>query len=166
MPLVLARIDDRLIHGQVTVGWATHLEPDLILLANNEIAADDWQTEVYSSSVPPHIKVSILSLAEAANELLKSEQSPEKILLLTGSLAEMAGLSSMGVPLRKINVGGLHFSPGKKEMLPFVYLGRQDFLPLRNLLAKDVPIHAQQVPGGFECEIDSGKVDEMEDLFR
>ncbi len=66
MPLVLARIDDRLIHGQVTVGWATHLKPDRILLANNEIAADDWQCQVYASSVSPGIEVCILSLAEAA----------------------------------------------------------------------------------------------------
>ena len=66
MPVVLARIDDRLIHGQVTVGWSERLRPDRILLANNAIAADTWQTRVYSSTVPPHIQVSILPVAKAA----------------------------------------------------------------------------------------------------
>jgi len=79
MPVVLARVDDRLIHGQVTVGWATHLKPHRILLANNEIAADDWQSEVYASSVPREIAVSILSLAESAVFLKKDEHQGEKV---------------------------------------------------------------------------------------
>ena len=165
MPLLLARIDDRLIHGQVTVGWATHLKPDRILLANNEIAADDWQCQVYSSSVSPGIEVSILSLAETAAFLLNPDHNSEKTILLTGSTSEMAGLVGIGVTISEVNVGGLHFGPGKKEMLPFVYLGGEDFFPLRQLLAKGIKLSAQQVPGGFEHNIDQKDLDEMEDKF-
>ena len=55
MPVVLARIDDRLIHGQVTVGWSELLRPDRIILANNAIAADSWQNRSLSGSIksPP-----------------------------------------------------------------------------------------------------------------
>ncbi len=165
MPLLLARIDDRLIHGQVTVGWATHLKPDRILLANNEIAADDWQCQVYASSVSPVIAVSILSLAEAAAFLRNPDNSSEKTILLTGSTGEMAGLAGIGVTLSEVNVGGLHFGPGKKEMLPFVYLGHQDFIPLRQLLQKGIKLSAQQVPGGLEHNIDLSDLDEMEVQF-
>ena len=63
MGVVLARIDDRLIHGQVTVGWCQKLRPDRILLADNAIAADEWQSEIYRCSVPPSIAVSVLSIA-------------------------------------------------------------------------------------------------------
>ncbi len=165
MPLMLARIDDRLIHGQVTVGWATHLKPDRILLANNEIAADDWQCQVYASSVSPGIEVCILSLAEAAALLRNPDHNPDKTILLTGSTSEMAGLVGIGVSISEINVGGLHFGPGKKEMLPFVYLGPQDFFPLRQLLTKGIKLSAQQVPGGFEYNIDQKDLDEMEGQF-
>ena len=165
MPLLLARIDDRLIHGQVTVGWATHLKPDRILLANNEIAADDWQCQVYASSVSPGVEVSILSLAEAASFLRKTDHESEKIILLTGSASEMAGLAGIGVTLKEVNVGGLHFGPGKKEMLPFVYLGLQDFIPLHQLLEKGIRLSAQQVPGGLEHNIDQKDLDEMEGKF-
>jgi mannose/fructose/N-acetylgalactosamine-specific phosphotransferase system component IIB len=165
MPLLLARIDDRLIHGQVTVGWATHLKPDRILLANNEIAADEWQCQVYGSSVSPDVAVSILSLAEATAFLHNPDHSAEKIILLTGSSSEMAGLAGMGVDLGTVNVGGLHFSPGKKEMLPYVYLGRQDIIPLRQLLDKGITLSAQQVPGGLEHGIDGSDLDEMEGHF-
>ena len=165
MPLLLARIDDRLIHGQVTVGWATHLKPDRILLANNEIAADEWQCEVYASSVSPGVEVSILSLAEAASFLRNPQNESEKTILLVGSASEMAGLVGIGVTLKKVNVGGLHFGPGKKEMLPFVYLGIQDFIPLRQLLDKGIKLLAQQVPGGVEHNIEQIDLDEMEGKF-
>ena len=165
MPLLLARIDDRLIHGQVTVGWATHLKPDRILLANNEIAADEWQCQVYASSVSPEVQVSILSLAETAAFLKSPARQDEKTILLTGSVSEMAGLSGIGVALDQVNVGGLHFGPGKKEMLPFVYLGRLDFLPLRQLLDKGIRLSAQQVPGGLEHNIELSDLDEMENQF-
>lgn len=165
MPLVLARIDDRLIHGQVTVGWATNLKPDRILMANNEIAADEWQCAVYASSVSPDVQVSILSIAEAASFLLNPENSDERILLLTGSAGEMAGLAGMGLSLSQVNVGGLHFGPGKKEMLPFVYLGRLDFTPLRQLLERGITLSAQQVPGGMEHTIDLFALTEMEERF-
>ncbi len=165
MALVLARIDDRLIHGQVTVGWATHLKPDRILLANNEIAADDWQCAVYSSSVSPDMQVSILSMAEAAAFLMSPDHKHEKIILLTGSAGEMAGLAGMGVNLKKVNVGGLHFGTGKKEMLPYVYLDRLDFNPLNQLLEKGFKLSAQQVPGGLQHNIDKVSLAEMEGKF-
>ncbi len=165
MPLVLARIDDRLIHGQVTVGWAMHLKPNRIVLANNEIAADPWQCSVYSSGVSPEMDVSILSIAEAASFLLNPEQESERIILLTGSAGEMAGLIGMGLSLDKVNVGGLHFGPGKKEMLPFVYLSRVDFNPLRQMLERGIKLSAQQVPGGLEHDINLEDLAEMEGRF-
>jgi len=77
----------------------------------------------------------------------------------------MANLVGMGLDLDVVNVGGLHFGTGKKEMLPFVYLGRQDFAPLHQLLEKGVRLSAQQVPGGVEHEIGGRDVAEMEERF-
>jgi len=165
MTLVLARVDDRLIHGQVTVGWATHLQPSRLLLANNEIAADAWQSEVYAASVPHEIEVSILSLAETAAYLKRTADRKERVLLLTASVGEMAHLATMGVPFERINLGGLHYSSGKKEMLPFVYLGEDDLPPLRQLLNRGIRLQAQQVPGGMEHEVNAEEVRRMEGRF-
>lgn len=165
MTLVLARVDDRHIHGQVTVGWATHLRPDHICLANNEIAADVWQSQVYEASVPPDIAVSILSLAEAASFLKRTADQDQRVLLLTGSIGEMAHLAAMGVPFAEINLGGLHFSSGKKEMLPFIYLGNEDLNPLSQLRERGIRLLAQQVPGGLAQEIDDNEIRSMEEKF-
>lgn len=165
MPVVLARIDDRLIHGQVTVGWSEQLRPDRIILANNAIAADSWQTRVYSSTVPPDIKVSILPVAKTAATLADLDQSEERVLLLTGSPEEMAELVRIGVPIEEVNVGGLHFSAGKREMLPFVYVDRQDLKAFSRLLEMGATLSAQQVPGGREYPLAEEQLTEMGDNF-
>jgi len=165
MPVALARIDDRMIHGQVTVGWGRQLRPDLLLLANNAIAADDWQHRVYASSVPPEIAVEILSVAAAAARLAAAEESGERVLLLTGSPGEMAELVRLGAPIGAVNVGGLHFAGGKQEMLPFVYVDRQDVIALGRLLRAGVTLSAQQVPGGREYPVGDEQLDRMEDII-
>jgi len=165
MPVVLARIDDRLIHGQVTVGWSEKLRPDRILLANNAIAADPWQKRVYSSTVPPDIEVSILPVSKAAASLTQPEHLEERVLLLTGSPEEMAELVRIGVPVSEVNVGGLHFGAGKREMLPFVYVDRQDLRAFSRLLEMNTTLSAQQVPGGREFLLDLAQIQEMGEKF-
>ncbi len=161
MPVVLARIDDRLIHGQVTVGWSEKIRPDRILLANNVIAADPWQSRIYASTVPPDIQVSILPVAQAAASLADEGHLDERVLLLTGSVAEMSELVRIGVPVNQINVGGLHFSAGKKEMLPFVYVDGQDLKAFARLLEMGTTLSAQQVPGGREFLLEQEDINEM-----
>ena len=161
MPVVLARIDDRLIHGQVTVGWSRQLRPDWIILANNAIAADAWQSRVYASTVPPEIKVSILPVSRAAAELGNPQHLDERILLLTGSAEEMNELVRIGAPVAAVNVGGLHFAAGKREMLPFVFVNETDLRALNRLLDMGTMLWAQQVPGGREYTLDRQRLAEM-----
>ncbi len=161
MTVVLARVDDRFIHGQVTVGWCQKLRPDRLILANNAIAADSWQSQVYASSVPPWIKVSIISIAEAVTHMTSDAAQSESTLLLTGSLSDMADLVHLGAPIERVNLGGLHFGPGKRELHSFVYLDDLDLRALCRLREKGTTLFAQQVPGGREFSLDFAKIKEF-----
>lgn len=156
MPVVLARIDDRLIHGQVTAGWSPRVRPTHMILASNDVAADPWQSRVYASSVPPGIETSVLSIAGAASLLSKGGCGEGRAILLTASPGEMAELVRLGAPLASINLGGVHYKAGRIEMLPWVYVDAQDLVALRRLLEAGVEISAQQVPGGREVDVDAG----------
>ncbi len=162
MPVVLARVDDRLIHGQVTVGWSERLRPDRIVLASNEIAADPWQSRVYASTVPPAISVSVVSLARAAAFLRAPDAATERTIVLTASAAEMSDLAHLGAPLPGVNLGGMHFGAGKVEMLPFVFVDRRDLEALKRLLAAGLSLSAQQVPGGREYAVGAQQLAELE----
>jgi mannose/fructose/N-acetylgalactosamine-specific phosphotransferase system component IIB len=164
MPVILARIDDRLIHGQVVVGWCQKLRPDRIVLANDTIAADPWQSRVYGSSVPREISVSILSIVDAAAKLaVGGEFSDETVVLLAGNPMDMDQIIAAGADVDEVNVGGLHFSTGKVEMLPFVYVDRDDLSAMYTLLDRSVTLQAQQVPGGRHYHLNSDEISAMEE---
>lgn len=164
MPVILARIDDRLIHGQVVVGWCQKLRPDRIVLANDTIAADPWQSRVYGSSVPREIAVSILNVEAAAGKLAAGgEFSHEKVVLLAGNPQDMDQLIACGADVEEVNVGGVHFSTGKIEMLPFVYVDQGDLRAMSSLLGKGVSLQAQQVPGGRHYHLDYAEISAMEE---
>ncbi len=164
MDIVLARIDDRFIHGQVTVGWSQKLRPDRIVLANDAIAADPWQCRVYGSTVPPEITVAILDLETTAAAMRETngEFAAGRTILLTGSPADLYALHRKGRTLPEINVGGMHYSPGKQEMLPFVYVDPDDLVVLRAFLATGCLMTAQQVPGGKAIVVGENLIESME----
>jgi mannose/fructose/N-acetylgalactosamine-specific phosphotransferase system component IIB len=157
MSVVLARIDDRFIHGQVTVGWSQALRPDHIVLANDAIAADPWQGRVYATGVPPPTGVSVLDLAGSA-VALRERQGPlaaaRRIILLTGSPADMFELAVAGVAIPRVNVGGMHYAPGKLQMLPSVFVDLQDLAALRAFVRAGAAVSVQALPGAREVPVD------------
>lgn len=168
MKILLARIDDRFIHGQVTVGWSQKLSPDHILLSNNEIAADPWQVRVYRSAVPPGMRVSILSTSQTV-AVLKSEDGSrfrdERCILLVGNPADMLFVQRHGPPMAEINVGGMHYVEGKKQLLPFVYVDSRDLAVFHTLLDQGCRLVAQQLPGSKETHLDHSLLRSAEELF-
>lgn len=155
MPLCLVRIDDRLIHGQVVLGWSRALKPDRIVVANDRISQSSWERKFYTSSVPPHIKVSFLDLEETARQLLNNLFKNELVMILFESVRDVHEVIEMGVSLDDINVGGLHYRKGADELLPYVFLTNEDRGYLRELVKKSVTLTAQDIPGNSPRIINS-----------
>ena len=92
MTLVLYRIDDRLIHGQVVVGWGQPLDIDFIVLVDDDVAASDWEQELYRMGVPPEMEVYFHSAADAIAALAAYRADPRPGILLTGDIETMREL--------------------------------------------------------------------------
>jgi mannose/fructose/N-acetylgalactosamine-specific phosphotransferase system component IIB len=155
MPLCLVRIDDRLIHGQVVLGWARALKPDRIVVSNDRIAKNSWERKFYTSSVPSHIKVSFLELEEMARQLLNNLFKNESVMILFESVKDVHTVVEMGVSLSEINIGGLHYREGAHELLPYVFLTDEDKSYLRDLVKRSVTLLAQDIPGNHPRNINS-----------
>jgi mannose/fructose/N-acetylgalactosamine-specific phosphotransferase system component IIB len=155
MPLCLVRIDDRLIHGQVVLGWARALKPDRIVVANDRIAANSWERKFYTSSVPPNIRVSFLGLEETARQLLNNLFRNESVMILVESVQDVHAIVEFGVTLEEVNVGGLHYREGAHELLPYVFLTDEDKVYLRDLVKRGVRLTAQDIPGNTPRNINS-----------
>jgi len=143
--LALVRLDDRLIHGQVVVGWGQPLNVGFIVLVDDEVRNSTWEQDLYRMGVPASIEVLFVSLAEAERRLGEWEQDDRTGILLAGDIDTMAALVGTG-QIRKINIGGIHHRAGRSERLRYVYLTDEEAGKLRSLAANGVLVTAQDVP--------------------
>jgi len=147
MPIVLARVDDRLIHGQVVIGWGRPLGVDLIVLVDDQVAASPWEQDLYRMAVSPDIEVRFVTVADAATLMKDWQNGPRRGLLLTGNLETMAALHAADpVVAHRINLGGIHHRPGRRERLPYLYLTDDELQALFQLEAAGAEITAQDLP--------------------
>jgi D-glucosaminate PTS system EIIB component len=147
MAIVLSRIDDRLIHGQVVVGWGRALGIDLIILVDDQVAATPWEQDLYRMAVAPEIDVRFVTVAQAAQEMAGWQSNGKRGLILTGDLETMAALHAASPTIvHKINLGGIHHRAGRRERLPFVYLTDQELQTLQRLESEGAVITAQDLP--------------------
>jgi D-glucosaminate PTS system EIIB component len=146
MTLALYRIDDRLIHGQVVVGWGQPLNVTFIVLVDDEVRSSDWEQDLYRMGVPPSIEVRFASVDEAASELSAWEADPRVGILLVGDIDTAVALAERAPQVRRFNVGGVHHRTGRTERLRFVYLSEDEARKLRTLAARGVEVTAQDVP--------------------
>lgn len=146
MTLELFRIDDRLIHGQVVVGWGQPLGLKFIVLVDDGVATSDWEQELYRMGVPPEMDVYFHDVGGAAARIASYRSDPRIGLLLTGDIATMQRLANT-VALGAVNVGGIHSKPGRVQKLRYVFLSPDEAGELRALAARGVKVTAQDLPG-------------------
>jgi len=143
----LYRIDDRLIHGQVVVGWGQPLALEFIVLVDDEVAHSDWEQELYRMGVPPEMSVYFEDLTAAGQNLAGYQADDRRGLLLTADITSMAQLCDATGTIRRVNVGGIHHRPGRVQRLRYVFLSPQEEDALRALEARGIEVTAQDVPG-------------------
>lgn len=154
MPVDLYRIDDRLIHGQVVVGWGQPLNIGLIILVDDEVACCDWEQDLYRMGVPPEIELVFADVATAIRDHTKYASDPRHSILLTGNVAPMHALVTAVGNVRQVNVGGLHHRPGRLQKLRYVFLSEDEERELRRLASSGVKVTAQDVPGARPVPMD------------
>jgi mannose/fructose/N-acetylgalactosamine-specific phosphotransferase system component IIB len=147
MSVVLARVDDRLIHGQVVVGWAKSLEADCLVVANDAVAADPMQRQLLPMAVPPHIKVAIYRVREAADAMLAGRHDERRVILLFSSLQDAAAFHREGGALPRLNLGGIRQAPGRKPLRTAVSMSEDDVAVARQLMDAGCELTVQMVPG-------------------
>ena len=146
MTLVLVRVDDRLIHGQVSVGWAQALQPDRIILANDVVAGNPSLRGLYTMAIPAESSASLLTLSEAAEMLTDGAFAGDKAILVVESPGEVLTLREKGVEIHSVNVGGLHHTDGKRCLLPYVFVSEDDVKAFRKMLTMGMEVECRDVP--------------------
>lgn len=140
---LLFRVDDRLLHGQVALGWGGRLGTLHYLLADDRLAADPDAEMLYAAAAPPGCTVRVVPVAEAPGG---AGLDPGRTILLVRGVAEAAALLRDGVP-GPLNLGGLHGHAGARPLLPYLFLTAAEERLLADLAREGHAIHAQDLPG-------------------
>ncbi|MBS1128251.1 MAG: hypothetical protein H6R44_1166 [Nitrospirae bacterium] len=144
--IILARIDDRLIHGQVIEGWVNFLKATCILVADDKVAANPLQRSIMEISVPERLKVIIGKVEEICEKVRSSSLDAERAILLFSNPVDVVRCLKAGLSFPKINLGGLHFVPGKRKIMDVLAVDDADLEALQDILRQGVKVEIQTVP--------------------
>ena len=144
--VVFIRIDDRLIHGQVVEGWVNFLKATCILVADDRVAANTLQRSIMEISVPQGLKVAIGRVDDICSRLRTHPFDCERSILLFSNPADVQRALKLGLDCRNVNIGGMHYVPGKRKLMDMLAVDDSDLEALRNISAQGVKVEVQTVP--------------------
>jgi PTS system mannose-specific IIB component/fructoselysine and glucoselysine-specific PTS system IIB component len=154
VPVVLYRVDERLIHGQVVVGWGHELRPDRYIVVDDAIAESEWEQELYALGAPQG-EVGFVSVADARDRLDAWATEAARTVLLTRDIASMRSLldgRSAGVA---VNLGGVHAGSDRTHALEYLYLTERDRMDLRELERQGAVVTARNLPDAQQVPLDT-----------
>lgn len=154
MPIVLFRVDERLIHGQVVVGWGGPLHADRIVVADDEIAASPWEQELYCLGVPPEIDAVFVTVDDARRRI-PEWKGGRRVIVLVRDVATARRVAEGGVLAgEEVNLGGIHHAEGRTRVLPYLHLGPGDGDALREIAASGAEVSARDLPASRKVMLD------------
>lgn len=149
MPIVLFRVDERLIHGQVVVGWGGPLHADRMVVVDDELAASPWEQELYCLGVPAEIEARFLSVDEARAAVPTWQAEARRTIVLVRDVATAGRMARDGVLKGvEVNLGGIHFAQGRARILSYLHLRPDETEELRRIEAAGAQVAARDLPGG------------------
>lgn len=153
--IIHIRIDDRLIHGQVAARWSTGLGASRIMVANDEVAADEMQKGILRMVAPPGIATSIISKEKAATNILSGKYSNQKVLLVLKSPKDALDLMDRGLEIKEINVGNMAKRDNTVQIKKSLSITKDEFEDFKELGNRGVRLTARMVPDESEVLLEN-----------
>ena len=148
MKIVLVRVDDRLIHGQVALGWTRNVGATHIVVADDEVARDNTQKMLLQLATPVGVKSTVLSVSEAAAQLAAGKFGNDRVMVIVRGPHALLGLIEGGVSLTKVNVGNVRMAEGRERLTKEVAASPDEIEAWKKLDALGVKLEALWLPGG------------------
>ncbi len=138
------RVDNRLIHGQVTETWLPYLSATRVVVADDEAASNPLTRAAMGLCLPPQITIAVEPLSSA--DLAPEERRSERVLLLVREVSGAAAARGRGLQCDQLNLGNVHFGPDRRRITNSVFLSDAELDSLRSLAAAGMKIDLRAVP--------------------
>ena len=158
MNIVLARIDDRLIHGQVATVWSKATNCQRIIVCDDDVANYKIRATLLKQVAPAGMKSHVVTLDKAIRVYNNPKYENERCLLLFTKPASVLYLVEHGVDIKSVNIGGMSFHEGKKQVSSAVSVDQEDIDAFNKLHEKGIELEVRKV--------DTDKKQDMMELLK
>lgn len=146
MSIVLARVDNRLIHGQVLESWVPYVRANYIVVIDDNVANDTFRSQLMKAVVPSTIKLQICSHNQLTELCNNSELEKANVLVLFADPSSALRAYQMGFIFKALNLGNMHVGANKCCISKTLYMDAGDLNALERLAQRGVDISAQCIP--------------------
>ena len=145
--IVLARVDDRLIHGQVMTKWSKGMNTNALFVVDDATAKDPFMKDIYTMSTSnTGMTIKVLSIDEAVDYWNKSNFEDYKAILLFKSIAGAKEAIDKGLPVKRLNLGGIAKTKDSKFVIPNIAVRHEDMDTFKEVESKGIEVFFQVVP--------------------
>jgi mannose/fructose/N-acetylgalactosamine-specific phosphotransferase system component IIB len=155
--VVLVRVDNRLVHGQVLEAWLPALDAHGIVVADDEAAGNVLARSAMALAIPPRVKFECLRMDAAAEALKPGGRGPPspRTLVLLRDVRDALALYEKGVALPQLNIGNVHFAAGRQQVSPSVFLDAGEVRMLSQLAGQGTHVEIRAVPSDAPMTLDA-----------
>lgn len=143
--IVLTRIDNRLIHGQVATQWCGVVGANLLLVANDKVAADEFRQGLMNMAAPAYAQTRFFTIEKTINIIHKASAS-QHIAIICETPQDVLKLIEGGVPIKKVNIGNMHMAEGKRQVATSVAVDDADVAAFKKMQDMGVELEIKRVP--------------------
>lgn len=151
MAVVLARVDERLIHGQVALSWLRTYPVNLVIAVDDESAKDPLKTMLLKMAVSGTVACEVITVS-GAKELIEKNNN-KQIFLCTKNPSVYKELLKQNVEIPHINIGGIYAKEGRKQYYNTVFLTDEEAKELMELENYPTKVEYRMVPNDKEVDI-------------
>lgn len=143
--IVLTRIDNRLIHGQVATQWCGSIDANLILVANDSVANDSLRQGLMDMAAPSYAQTRYWTIEKTINTIHRASPA-QRIFIVCENPTDVLKLVEGGVPIKKVNIGNMHMAEGKRQVATAVAVNDSDVEAFKKLQDLGVELEIRKVP--------------------
>ncbi|MFL0252237.1 mannose/fructose/sorbose PTS transporter subunit IIB [Clostridium neuense] len=153
MNIVLARIDDRLIHGQVATIWSKDTKCQRIIVCNDDVERDPIRKILLEQVAPPGVRASVLGIDKAIRVYNNPRYKDDRVLFLFTNPTDVVRMVKGGVDIKSVNIGGMSFKEGKKQITNAVSVSDEDIEAFKKLNEKGIELEIRKVSSDSKVDL-------------
>ncbi|GMS53127.1 MULTISPECIES: PTS system mannose/fructose/N-acetylgalactosamine-transporter subunit IIB [Enterococcus] len=151
--IVLTRIDDRLIHGQVMTAWVKKTRANQILIIDDEVAKDDFMSEILKMSAPAGIDIVVKGLEDAVTFLNEQETENKRLIILVKAPITIDVIVEKGIVIDKLVVGGMGAKANRRVLYKNISASDEERATFKKLIDRGIPVVIHIIPDQKEIDL-------------